>query len=132
SDAFARADFAFLLSSHGDKKRALAQLSKAVKMSPAAAALHVDLAWMAEARGDLNTAAEEFQNAVNLTPDHAWLWARLGSVFERQGTSDEAIKAYERAIRLDPELRDTAQSLQRLKSQSVKPSPAPNADAAKE
>ncbi len=102
ADAFGHADFAYVLSQHGNKSNALQQMAEAVELAPSVVALHVDLGWMAEARGDLEQSAREFAKANQLSPHHVVLWTKLGKVLEKENKTKQALSAYEKALALDP------------------------------
>jgi tetratricopeptide (TPR) repeat protein len=68
-DAFAHADYAYLLASANRIKDAIEQLSTAVQLAPGSAALHVDLSLFQEQAGDLNGATHEMQMAIKTAPE---------------------------------------------------------------
>lgn len=135
SDAYSHADFAFMLSEHGQDDRAYNQLSQAVKLDPKSAALHVDLGWLAETKGDFQTADNELRQAIKLCPKQAGLWMHLGRVLERAGKPGEAKSAYTEALAIDSTEDEAKRRLEILQngtgagkagSESSKPQTAPN------
>ncbi len=122
-DAYAHADYAYLLASMHRNGEAAEQLSEAVQIAPAVAALHVDLSLFLEQSGDLNRAAHEMELAIKtapvyatgvhhpmgwnahqpntLRPTYASLWVHLGRQLDKQNKVNAARKAYSQALLLD-------------------------------
>ena len=69
-DAFAHADYAYLLVSVNRRNEAIEQLSIASQLVPGSAALHVDLSLFQEQAGDLNGATHEMQMAIKTAPEY--------------------------------------------------------------
>ncbi len=113
-NAFARADFAFLLAKKGKKDQAVAEMTEAVKTDPDSTALHVDLGWLAEAQGDIVTAEKEFRAAVKRSPQYTALWMHLGQILEKQNKLEGARQAYLKAIEAERSNGDAKAALARL------------------
>lgn len=69
-DAFAHADYAYLLASVNRGNEAIEQMSTAVKLVPGSAALHVDLSSFLEQVDDLERATHEMQMAIKTAPEY--------------------------------------------------------------
>jgi tetratricopeptide (TPR) repeat protein len=114
SDAFAHADFAYLLDKNGKKDEAMAEMSKAVKVDPDSTALHVDLGWLAQSKGDLAKAETEFRAALKNSPQYSSLWYQLGQLLEKKGDKAEARIAYVTALKKEPSNSDAKTALASL------------------
>ena len=116
-DAFARADFSYLLAEHGQQDRAESQLLQAIKVAPRVAALHVDMGWLSETKGDFDTAQQELEKAIKLCPKQPGLWLQLGKVLERAGKTAKAKTAMcWRSTAAKPRLNNILTPLSRLRA----------------
>jgi tetratricopeptide (TPR) repeat protein len=126
-DAYAHADYAYLLVTMGRQDDAIAQLEKAIQIAPKVAALHVDLSLFLEAKGNLEQATKEIQIALDTAPKYndpsaylyssktirhaptyANLWAHLGRLLDKQNEWGQAKGAYQYALTLglqEPEIK---------------------------
>lgn len=69
-DAYAHADFAYMLGRMSRPDEAILELKKAIAIEPKSPALHADMAWFLEAKGDLAGATYEIAQAIDLTPNY--------------------------------------------------------------
>ncbi len=145
-DAYAHADYAYMLSAIGRLDDAIAQLSKAIAIAPGVAALHVDLSLFLEAKGNLDQAIKEMQIAINTAPkyadlttptkgsaaisrhpaaskiirrppSYASLWAHMGRLLDKENKLEQAKGAYQYALTLDPQQPEVRTRLDELDKQ---------------
>ncbi len=69
-DAYAHADFAYLLGRMARSEQAIEELKKAIAIEPKSPALHADMAWFLEATGDMCGATYEIAQAIDLAPNY--------------------------------------------------------------
>jgi tetratricopeptide (TPR) repeat protein len=69
-DAYAHADFAYMLGKMSRQNDAIEELKKAIALDPKSPALHADMAWFLEAKGDLSGATYEVAKAIDLAPNY--------------------------------------------------------------
>ncbi len=70
-DAYAHADFAYMLGKIGRQGFAIEEMKKAVAIDPKSPALRADLAWFLEAMGDIPGATYQIAKAIDLAPNYA-------------------------------------------------------------
>ena len=80
-EAYAHADFAFMLGKLSRQDEAIRELRKAVQIEPKSPALHTDLAWFLDAKGDVPDATHEIEKAIDLAPNY-----QVGTVDVPAGT----------------------------------------------
>lgn len=69
-DAYAHADFAYMLGKMGHQDEAIEEIKKAIALDPKSPALHTDLAWFLEAKDDISGATYEIAKAIDLAPNY--------------------------------------------------------------
>jgi len=69
-DAYAHADFAYMLGKMSRQNEAIEEIKKAIAIDPKSPALHADMAWFLEAKGDLSGATHEVAKAIDLSPNY--------------------------------------------------------------
>ena len=145
-DAYAHADYAYMLAAIGRQDDAIAQLSKAVAIAPAVSALHVDLSLFLEAKGNLEQAVKEMQIAIDTAPKYAdlttpaktstskpgrqtsgktirrppsysSLWAHMGRLLDKLNQLEQAKGAYQYALTLDSQDAELKTRLNELDKQ---------------
>ncbi len=82
-EAYAHADFAYLLGKMSRQNEAIQELNKAISIDPKSPALHTDLAWFLEAKGDIVNATKEIEKAIDLAPNYL-----VGNVEVPSGTEN--------------------------------------------
>jgi tetratricopeptide (TPR) repeat protein len=88
--------------SAGRLSEAQANLERALKLSPASAAILVELAIVETAAGSLGAAESHARRAIELDGNDAEAHAALGAALEASGRPLDASPAYARAATLDP------------------------------
>jgi tetratricopeptide (TPR) repeat protein len=101
----------------GDRDRASASLTEALRLDPASARAHNTLGVIAAQRRDYPTAIAYWQRAIDLDPrDHQTLY-NLGDLLIQLGRPGDARPYWERYVRIAPpglEARDIARVRQWL------------------
>ena len=86
----------------GRPRRAMALLTKAVKLHPRAAPLLDALAHVLNDFGERREALAHWDRAVQADPRFADAWVNRGTLLKALGRVDEAVASYDRALALDP------------------------------
>lgn len=91
---------------HAERKdvdAALADIAKAIELSPSSAASYNERCWLrATANRDLPLALADCDKAIRLRPDDGNSLDSRGLVFLRLDRFDEAIADYDKALKIDP------------------------------
>lgn len=118
TDVDARRHYADVLWKRGEKVQAVAQIAKAIELSPGDAALCVDGGRMYLELGLLDDADRLSGEAVRAAPQAADAWHLHGQVALARGKPDEALADFHRALAVAPDdrtvLLDTAEVYRRL------------------
>jgi tetratricopeptide (TPR) repeat protein len=86
----------------GELEAALADLQRAITVSPLYAAAHNNLGNVFRRQKKLDEAVAAIRKAIELDPKDAIAYGNLGAALANQGKLDEAIAAHRKAIDLDP------------------------------
>ena len=117
-DVDARRHYAEVLWQRGQKMEAIAQVSKALELSPADAGLCVEAGGMYLELGLFDEADRLSREAVHLAPQSADAWHLHGRVALARGQPEPALADFHRALAIAPENRatllDTAEAYRRL------------------
>ena len=117
-DVDARRHYADVLWRRGERMEAVRQVSAALELSPADAALCVEASRMYLDLGLLNDAERLATEAVRLAPRSAAAWHAHGRVALARGQAEAALADFHRALAVAPldrdVLRDTAEAYLRL------------------
>ena len=99
-----------LWSRKGDFDKALADLNKAIELTPNSAEAYHDRGWAYLLKGDLDEAVADFNRAVDMEPSYAEAYCNRGLARKGQGRRAEAIADLGKCIELtsDANLRDRA------------------------
>ena len=117
-DVDARRHYADVLWQRGEKPEAIAQVARALELSPADAGLCVKAGGMYLELGLFDEADRPAREAVHLAPQSAEAWQLHGRVALARGQPEPALADFHRALALAPEQRetllDTAEAYRRL------------------
>jgi tetratricopeptide (TPR) repeat protein len=117
-DVDARQHYADVLWQRGEKTEAVAQVARALELSPADAGLCVKAGGMYLELGLFAEADRLAREAVHLAPQSAEAWQLHGRVALARGQPEPALADFHRALALAPEQRetllDTAEAYRRL------------------
>lgn len=117
-DVDARRHYADVLWQRGENTEAIAQMAKALELSPADAGLCVRAGGMYLELGLFDEADRLARKAVDLSPQSADAWQLHGRVALARGQPEPALADFHRALALAPEQRetllDTAEAYRRL------------------
>ncbi len=118
ADVEARRHYAHVLWKRGEKVQAVAQMAKAVELSPGDASLCVDAGRMYLELGLLDDADRLSGEAVRVAPQAADAWHLHGQVALARGRPEDALADFHRALAAAPDDRavlfDTAEVYRRL------------------
>lgn len=118
TDVDARKHYADVLWKRGEKVEAVAQIAKAIEMSPGDAAICVDGGRMYLDLGLLDDADRLADEAVRAAPQSAAAWHLHGQVALARGRPEDALADFHRALAASPDdravLLDTAEVYRRL------------------
>lgn len=106
-DVDARRHYADVLWQRGEKTEAIAQVAKALELSPADAGLCVKAGGMYLDLGLFNEADRLATEAVHLAPQSAEAWRLHGRVALARGLPEPALADFHRALAVSPEHRET-------------------------
>jgi Flp pilus assembly protein TadD len=98
----------------GDKERAIADYSEAVRLNPQHGEAFNNRAWTYYKSGQMQTALSDADRAVRLLPGESYTWDTRGHIYESLGNRDAAIRDYRKAISLDSRSASSAKGLERL------------------
>lgn len=118
NDVDARRHYADVLWKRGEKVQAVAQIAKAIELSPGDAKLCVDAGRMYLELGLLDDADRLSGEAVRVAPQAADAWHLHGQVALARGKPEDALADFHRALAASPDdravLLDTAEVYRRL------------------
>jgi lipoprotein NlpI len=86
----------------GDRDRAIADYSEAIRLDPKYARPYNGRGNAYRAKGDLDRAIADYDEAIRLDPKYAAAYNDRGGAYQAKGDLDRAIVYYNEAIRLDP------------------------------
>jgi class 3 adenylate cyclase/tetratricopeptide (TPR) repeat protein len=98
----------------GERERAIADYSEAVRLEPQHGEAFNNRAWTYFKSGQAQTALADADQAVRLLPGQAYTWDTRAHVREALGERDAAIRDYRKALELDPASNASRNGLQRL------------------
>ena len=117
-DVDARRHYAEVLLSRGEKMEAVAQMAKALELSPADAGLCIEAGRMYLELGLFAEAERLSAEAVRLAPGSNTAWHLRGQIAMARGQFDQAVAYFHRGLGIAPDdrglLRDAAEAYLRL------------------
>jgi protein O-mannosyl-transferase len=101
-NSYARLNYGMALSSRGDLKGAVEQLTEALRITPLAET-HDDLGIALYKQGLVGEALQHHYEAIRINPKLASAYGNLGIIFLSQKKVEEAVVRFREALRLDPQ-----------------------------
>ena len=93
----------FLYERKGDLNRAIADLTKALELTPDDPLAYDSRGRAYERKGDLDRAIADFTKALELTPDDPLDYGFRGLAYEKKGDLDRAIADFTKVLELNPD-----------------------------
>lgn len=102
----------------GKYDEAIANLKKALELSPKYAELHFNLGIVYANKKEYDNAIKELEDAININPDNIYSHYVLAMLYEKKKLNDRATEEWEKVLKLNPtkELKEVAEKhLKRLR-----------------
>ena len=99
------------LNALGEKREAVAELRRAIRIHPDIASYHSNLGEILRQHGDADEAAIELQESLRLEPNNPQARNNLGIVHYDRKEYDEAVAQYRLAIELQPDMAEAYNNL---------------------
>ena len=91
-------------SNKGDRDRAIADYTMAIKANPQYADAYAGRGIVYQAKGDRDRALADYTKAIEINPRYAEAYVGRGIIYRARGDSDRAIADYSQAIEINPQL----------------------------